>query len=193
MEYKDEQILKLREEEKRQQFSTLQTGIYLGGNILKFREEIFMDAFSVSLPETMKILPEEYAKVKYPSEFRPQILLSTPELEVNLGFTLFPDIPSTEELKTMGEGVMQGIKRAHPDCILYPAKYIQEGKGYYFSFRSHALDEDIYNMSLLMQLENGLLQGSFNCLYRQHSEWKKVVVMIWETIEEWKEEEECEQ
>ncbi len=190
MPYTDEMILKLREEEKKKQFNTLEKGIYLGGQILEFETQILMDTFSISLPKIMGIMPIEYARIKYPSEFRPQILLTTMELDTNLGFTLFNEFYGSE-VKTMGERIMRGISRAHPDYPVYPGKSIQEGKGYFFSFRSHALDSDVYNMSLIMKLKDRLLQSSFNCIYQQHTEWRKIVLLLWETIQEWEEEEEC--
>ncbi|MBQ9989549.1 MAG: hypothetical protein IJP31_01190 [Lachnospiraceae bacterium] len=189
MPYTDEMILKLREEEKKKRFNTLETGIYLGGQILEFETQILMDTFSISLPKIMGTMPMEYARIKYPSEFRPQILLTTPELDVNLGFTLFNEFGS--EVKAVAERIMRGIKRAYPDYPIYPGKGIREGKGYFFSFRSHALDSDVYNMSLVMKLKDRLLQGSFNCIYQQHTEWRKIVLMLWETIQEWEEEKEC--
>lgn len=189
--YTDEEILKLREEEKKKQFNTLETGIYLGGKILKFKKQILMDTFSISLPEIMEVMPMEYARVKYPSEFRPQILLTTPELDVNLGFTLFSKEVGDNTIEVLAEQVMRVIKRVHPDYLIYPGKRLKEGKGYFFSFRSHALDSDLYNMSLLLGIKGRLLQGSFNCIYSQHTEWRKIVLMLWETIQEWEEEEEC--
>lgn len=190
MPYTDEMILKLREEEKKKQFNTLEKGIYLGGQILEFETQILMDTFSISLPKILGIMPIEYARIKYPSEFRPQILLTTTELDTNLGFTLFNEFYGSE-VKIMAERIMRGISRAHPDYPVYPGKSIQEGKGYYFSFRSHALDSDVYNMSLIMKLKDRLLQSSFNCIYQQHTEWRKIVLLLWETIQEWEEEEEC--
>lgn len=183
--YADEEILKLREEEKKRQFNTLETGIYLKGDVLKFKKQILMDAFSISLPEVIGGMPMEYARIKYPSEFRPQVILTTPELDANFGFTLFPSEVSNKDLKAVAGRIRRVIKRAHPDYQLYPGKYICEEKGYYFGFRSHALDSDLYNMSLLMQIKDRLLQGSFNCIYKEYIEWKNIVLMIWETIQEW--------
>lgn len=61
MPYTDETILKLREEEKKKQFNTLETGIYLGGQILEFETQVLMNTFSISLPKIMGIMPIEYA------------------------------------------------------------------------------------------------------------------------------------
>ncbi len=187
----DEKILNIREEERKKQFNTLDTGIYLGGKILKFEQQVFMNAFSISLPENMGGMPMEYAKVKYPSEFRPQIILTTPELDVNLGFTLFPEESGKEDLESIAERIMRVIKRVHPDYRIYPVKNLGKKEGAYFSFRSHALDSDLYNMSLVMKIKGRLLQGSFNCAYQKHSEWRNIVLMMWNTIQEWKEDEEC--
>ncbi len=191
MSYADEQILKLREEEKKKQFNTLETGIYIGGDILCFERRAILNTLSLSLPYTMTVMPIEFARIKYPSEFRPQVILTTPELDVNLGFTLLTDVFGGIDLEELADRMMNMIKRVYPDYRIYPGKRLKHLEGYFFSFRSHALDSDLYNMTLVMKIKDRLLQGSFNCLYKQHTEWRKIVLMMWETIQEWEEEEEC--
>ena len=47
-------------------------------------------------------MPIEYARVKYPSKFRPQIILTTPDLSVNCGFMMYPkELQCDDRLKVL--------------------------------------------------------------------------------------------
>ena len=86
MTYTDEEILEKREQRKKETYTTLEEGLYLGGEVVSFERKELFELFSIMLPAEWKQMPPEYAKVKYPSEFRPQIILTTDDLEVNMGF-----------------------------------------------------------------------------------------------------------
>lgn len=184
MAYMDEDILKKREEEKRKKYSTIESGIFLDGKILNFEKKELLDEITVYVPESMILMPKEYARVKYPSEFRPQVIFTTMDLSVNLGFTVFPEEIFSNDVKKIAEQTQGAIHRAYPDYLIYPCKDINNTGGCYFSFRSHAMDSDLYNMSLVMALGKKLIQGSFNCYYKDFKKWEKMVVMIWESVQE---------
>ena len=83
MPYADEELLEKREEAKKKKYQTLEDGIYLDGRVLSFERTGILDSFSVCLPDVMKIMPLDYARIKYPSEFRPQMILTTEDLSVS--------------------------------------------------------------------------------------------------------------
>ena len=87
---RDLEILKKREERKKEKYQTLEDGIYMNGKILQFERKSILNTFTLYLPDIIKQMPKEYARIKYPSEFRPQQILTTCDLSVNLGFTVFP-------------------------------------------------------------------------------------------------------
>lgn len=61
------------------------------------------------LPEPWKQMPQEYAKIKYPSEFRPEIIITTSDISVNLGFTVFPDKIQSDDTMKMVERTRAAI------------------------------------------------------------------------------------
>lgn len=187
MVYIDEEILKKREEQKKLKYTTLEKGIYLDGKLIKFERRNLLSEISVLVPETMIPMPEEYARIKYPSEFRPQVILTTMDLSVNLGFTVFPEQIVVRDIKKMAEQMQAAIHRSNPDYRINPCEDLAETQGCFFSFRSHAMDSDLYNMTLIMPRKKKLVQGSFNCPYRDSQKWNKTVLMMWESIEEPKE------
>ena len=63
MKYTEEEILKKREERKREKYSTLETGIYMDGRIMQFQRQELFGEITVMLPDSMQVMPEEYARI----------------------------------------------------------------------------------------------------------------------------------
>ena len=189
MDYKDEEILEKREEAKKEKYCSLETGIYMDGTMIYFNNIEILEEFRVFLPDTMKQMPKEFARVKYPSEFRPHIILTTLDFSVNMGFSVFPNGVPCDDLPQMALRMRAAIHRSSPDCQLFPCEDLQKIPGTWFAFRSHAMDTDVYNMILVTTIDGKLVQGSFNCYYKDYQKWKEFVLMMWETISPLTEEE----
>lgn len=180
---RDIEILKKREERKKEGHQTLEDGIYMDGRILQFERKPILNTFTLFLPDVMKQMPKEYARIKYPSEFRPQQILTTCDLSVNLGFTVFPKQIQWEDQMELLRQMQAAIVRSNPDgkksaCIL-----LQQVSGGYFTFRSHAMDSDLFQMMALISVGEQLVQASFHCIYSENTKWKKMILMLWETIQ----------
>lgn len=188
MTYIDELILKKREEMKKEKFATLEEGMYLDGRMTYFERKDLLDALSIMLPDSWKQMPEEYARIKYPSEFRPKIIITTADLSVNLGFTVFPGQIQVDDAAKTVERMRAAIHRSNPDYLMYPCNKLQDIQGSWFAFRSHAMDSDLYNMMMIASVGKKTVQGSFNCLYNEYAKWKKMVLLIWNSILELREE-----
>lgn len=184
MSYMDDEILDKRERKKKETYTTLEKGMYLGGKIVHFERQELFEAFSIMLPEAWKQMPEEYARVKYPSEFRPQVILTTADLAINMGFTAFEETMQCDDIEMLTERIRSVIHRNNPNYLLQPCESLSEVEGYWFSFRSHAMDSDLYNMLLTVIVKKRIVQGSFNCPYKDYPDWKNAVLMIWNSIME---------
>lgn len=187
MEYQDEVVLEKREKKKQKKFSTLDDGFYMDGNIMRFNRETLLDIFSIMLPDTMKLMPDELAKIKYPSEFRPQRIVTSMDLSVNFGFSAFLYEMETENIDKLVERMQEAIHRSNPDYRMYEREIFNKINGCWFSFRSHAMDSDVYNMLFVISVDEIRIQGCFNCLYQDYPKWHPLVLMIWESIEAIKE------
>ncbi len=182
-EFNDEVILKKREEIKKQKYVTIENGCYVRGKILKFILKDMFHIFSLYMPDNMCKMPEELAKIKYPSEYRPDSIYTTLDLSVNIGFNILGDELQIKDVQKVAERMRAAIQRSNSSFQFYEIEKINKNSGCYFDFRSHAIDVDIYNMIYLVSIENNLIQSNFNCLYQQKNDWKKVVKLIWESIE----------
>lgn len=181
--YLDEAILQKREQIKREKFHSIEDGFFIAGKIIHFHQKTIMNSFSICLPDNMGLMPKELAKIKYQSEFRPQILLTTLDLSTNLGFSLFHRKMQDDEIQKICERMMGAIKREHADYSFFGCQKISEIRGCQFSFRSHAMDTDLFNMMLVAQMAEQTVLGSFNCLYKDYKLWKELILATWKTMQ----------
>lgn len=182
MKYLDEIILEKREQKKKEKHTTLEDGIYMDGKILQFERKKLLGMMEIALPKGWKQMPKEYARVKYPSEFRPQMIMTTEDLGVNMGFTVFPEAIQYGDAGKITERMQAAIHRSNSDYSMLSRESLPKIKGSWFAFRSHAMDSDLYNMMLIASVDMKTVQGSFNCPYKDYMKWKKVVLMIWDSI-----------
>lgn len=181
--YLDEAILQKREQIKREKFHSIEDGFFIAGKIIHFHQKTIMNSFSICLPDNMGLMPKELAKIKYQSEFRPQILLTTLDLSTNLGFSLFHRKMREDEIQKICERMMGAIKREHADYRFFGCQNIPEIRGCQFSFRSHAMDTDLFNMMLVAQMAEQTVLGNFNCLYKDYKLWKELILETWKTMQ----------
>lgn len=181
--YLDEAILQKREQIKKEKYHSIEDGFFIAGKIINFIPKTLMNSFSIYLPDNMGVMPQELAKIKYQSEFRPQILLTTLDLSTNLGFSLFHRKMQDDEIQKICERMMGAIKREHTDYRFFGCQKIPEIRGCQFSFRSHAMDTDLFNMMLVAQMAEQTVLGNFNCLYKDYKPWKELILATWKTMQ----------
>lgn len=185
IEYDENVILHQRELFYKEKYSTLKSGMYIENRIERFvNAKLFDDQMEIILPESFGIMPDSYLKIKYPSQFRPQIILTKADLSVNLGFTLFSQGVSEEELESLAVQMKNIIKRANPMAQFYSQEIVDTTNctKVWFDFRTQALDEAIYNIQFLTIINSCIMQGVFNCLYRNVDEWYEMIKQIIESI-----------
>lgn len=189
--YDENMILHQREILLKEKYSTLKSGMYINNRIEKFdNAKLFDGQMEIMLPESFGIMPDLYLKIKYPSQFRPQIILTKADLSVNLGFTLFSQKISEEELEGVAVQIKNTIKRANPTAQFYSQEIFDTTncKKVWFDFRTQALDESIYNIQFLAIINSYVMLGTFNCMYRDVDEWYETAKQIVESITDVKKE-----
>lgn len=69
--------MKLKRREKYAKYSTLETGIYIKDELVEFEPRDIPELnINASLPKTFVRMPLSIAKIKYPSETRPQMIFT---------------------------------------------------------------------------------------------------------------------
>ena len=171
----------------KEKYSKIESGMFINNRIEEFsKSQLFDDQMEIMLPKSFGIMPDSYIKVKYPSQFRPHLILTTMDLSVNLGFTLFNQKASEEEIEGLAVQIKNTIKRANPIAQFYGQETFNSTncKKVWFDFRTQALDEAIYNIQFITLIDHNIMLGIFNCLYRDTDEWHEMIKQIIESIKD---------
>ena len=151
--------------------------VTLEEEIIEFEErKLLEDKISISLPKNFEVMDPELASIKYPSEARPELIITNEETSINITFdhteTPLEDL-DVEEFK---DSIMEMFKE-----VYVSAEYIEEGVIYvngrnigYFDFIVSALDGDIYNIIFCTGLEGRALMCNFNCTEEEMEYWKPI-------------------
>lgn len=189
-EFLDEKILEMRNIKNKLENTDIKKGVYIKDDFIQFEEfKLFNDSMSILLPNNFVDLPENMKKIKYPSEQRPQIIKTSLDTSVNFCFSLLPLPITNEQTKDAIKQFKTVIKRVNPAYIFYDLKEEQicDKTVSWFDFKSYGIDFPMYNIMYITPIKNKLMQGVFNCLYKDIDEWKEYVFQAIKSIKEEKE------
>ncbi len=181
MEKIDEVVLELRRELEKSKHTNVYTGMYANGELIRFQRFFFFeDKMSVMLPEDFREMDREAARLKYPAENRPEQILTSEDTTVN--FTLkYVDVPIQEEELLPAAGQMRAVMgRLNPSNQFFESDTLEreDGMAVWFDYKSYALDDAMYNLIYLTQIDGHLLQGAFNCPFAICREWKEIARQV---------------
>lgn len=185
MNFEDEKIIAQRKAEQKKQYNSIETGIYVGDELVRFAESrMFEEQMAVMLPDQFADLPKESARKKYPSENRPQVIKSSQDGTINFTFSLLDYRLTPELLKGTIIQIQLLIQRLYPaNMLLEDGELTAEyAKAAWFDFRSSGLDSAIYNFIYVIPVAERMMLGMFNAPASQRREWSPVVKKVVETI-----------
>lgn len=184
--YFDEQILRMRRNEKSAEKSLLEQGVFIGTQYYEFSRVRIIDyRISVLLPNTFIDLPEEMAKMKYPS--RPQVIKSSLDTTANFTFRWFPDESfSSERTDRAMQKFRTFLTKMNPSITVMRTglERLETERLVWLQYRSQAVDEEIFNIAFLTPIANRMLFGSFNCRYNQYEDWWSAMQSVMRSIKD---------
>jgi len=161
---------------------------YIGKKRYVFTARELSEArITVHLPELFLDLPESIAKQKYPSENRPQIIISSSDISVNFAFTLLPEPTDDDEIIEVRNDALNAMKRLYPqntysdtgvDVTVCSRIYA------WYEYSGPTLDSEMYALNAFMCIKDKLLHFLFNCPNEAHEQWKPVVLEVINSIVE---------
>ena len=102
MGYLDEEILETRRQFRRQEHTTLETGMYAGEELITFTcSKIFDSHVCIPLPVPSVMLPEGMKNIKYPSREAPDFVMTSLDSTVNICLNLLPVSLKEGELEAL--------------------------------------------------------------------------------------------
>lgn len=190
--YGDEDFIYLIKEEEEIKVEQEHINQITDGYIIIDDEKIFMentpvseDEFSMTLPVVFEPMDQSLAKIKYPSENRPDFILSNPETTITANFSHKRDLLDDDEVEEFKNIIQESIMKMYPSSKVIESNTIEvDGhKIAYFDFITPAIDSEIYNLMFFFSLKGRLLMGAFNCLKLDMFDWKDIFLQMLHSIQ----------
>ncbi|MCL2152301.1 MAG: hypothetical protein FWH57_04980 [Oscillospiraceae bacterium] len=178
--------LKENMDEKSQAIDIADTAV-VGGVSYSFQKiHMFDGSVSVIVPEQFVEMNEESAKLKYPSDYRPQCIYTNYNGALNIAFSLLDYPFDKNQIEEQISEWEMGIKQANPAYVFLTRKteVLDVVKIGYFEYKSDAQDDKVYNFVFIISACKKLLLGVFNCPFEQHKDWRQLVVRMILSIKE---------
>lgn len=80
----------------------------------------------LDLPDSFQIMPLELAEIKYPSIFRPQQIFTSIDLDINMGFNIFPQKLEEDDMWILAEHMKSIITKENNGILIWPLLYSRQ-------------------------------------------------------------------
>ena len=187
MEFLDEQIIELRRKEKAASEDIHGDGITINGELLTFKETLLLkDKMSIWLPESFVDMPSKIARIKYPSEQRPQIIKTDLLGSTNFAFNLLDSPVKPSQMQSTADGIQTILQKVNPANIFYENGTETLGKTTlsWFDFKGYGIDTQIYYIMFVTAIGGRLMHGIFNCAIADMEAWKDAAFQVIRSIED---------
>ena len=184
--YIDEKIIPMKLETDNSISMSLEDGYYISGKLETFTKALyFNDSVSIYTPSSFIDMPDEIKEIKYPTNFRPEIIKTNLAGDINLSLSLLEE-GKDADIETLLSDLKSLLSKAHKGIRFLEAKKLNK-EGFveinFFDFILPGIDEKIYHMMGMGKTDRQIIQVIFNCMEPDANSWKKAVIDIFENIE----------
>ena len=141
---------------------------------------------SIWLPESFVDMPSKIARIKYPSEQRPQIIKTDLLGSTNFAFNLFDKPIKPVQMQSAADGMKAILKKVNPANIFYESATEPLGETMlsWFEFKGHGIDTQIYYIVFITSIGGNLMHGIFNCAIADMEAWKNAAFQVIRSIQD---------
>ncbi len=132
---------------------------------------------SLEIPQTLTPMSDEMAKIKYPSENRPQVIYGDERGKASLGISAGRHALPASQIDMAKEATVKMLANFKPQA---EAVTVDGHKAWLITFRSQAPDTEILNMMLMTSQNDKAVQVAFNMtkdLEAQYQDAAKATLM----------------
>lgn len=153
---------------------------------MHFKERsLFKNQVYIKIPEEFIEMPSNWVRIKYPSENRPEIILTSPDSTMDFTFSLIEDESESANVFDLITSAKAVIKRKNPANLFYNLKILKSNFDLdigYCDYLGYALDGDVYVVMYVTRIEEQLLLGTFCCPKESMESWKVIIPQVLKTI-----------
>ncbi|MCI7790074.1 MAG: hypothetical protein MR531_04735 [Lachnospiraceae bacterium] len=139
---------------------------------------ILNDKFSILLPDDFQDMDLKVASLKYPSPSRPSVIKTNEESSVDFMYNnLHQNVPQ-EQLSTLLQLIRINIMNVNSGVVFHEQGEIDEAdnKIVWMEYENPTLDGQMYNIMFLVNVNNEVIQGMYNCNVQEKDKWKKIML-----------------
>jgi len=165
---------------------TIYTGIKIDGRWLDFEERTLVEGkITMMVPKEFTEMDMAIAKIKYPSEERPETILTDGNGATNIMFSYMEDTMVNEESEEVRDQLLAIMRRVNPGIkpLSTGMEVISDKNVAYVEFSNPAIDGKLYNLMFFLELNGRTLMGSFNCFSKAMKYWKKPALEMMQSIQ----------
>lgn len=182
MEYFDEELLETKRALERQNYTTLETGMYAGEELITFTDITLPDSeMHLPLPDQFIVMPTEVKQIKYPSLNAPSFIITSLDSLVNIGFNLLPAALQGGELICISSQFQNALRNMNPSVVIKNQTECETDSGnemVWFEYQGYHLDGQSYNRIYFIRMRKFMLQGMFSCQLKDQHKWREIVGRI---------------
>ncbi|MCM1560822.1 MAG: hypothetical protein NC123_14975 [Butyrivibrio sp.] len=170
------------EEEKH----SIYNGIKIYGKWIYFERCPFAnDTITMMLPKNFVQMDPDMAKKKYPSEQRPETILTDETGAVNLMFQYMEGEADDATIESLSNQIFGMMKRVNPGIKERELGSVDTSgkKIAYVEFSNPVMDGKLYNLMFFLAVKGRPLMGSFNCRTKEMKYWRTVAFEMIQSIE----------
>ncbi len=187
MDFLDKKIIEMRRKEAQKELNIREDGLIINGEQIDFQETLlFHEKMTILLPTSFVDMPQKIARIKYPSEQRPQIIKTNLLGSTNFAFNLFDKTIKPVQMQSAADGMKSILKKVNPANIFYESgtEPLGETMLSWFEFKGHGIDTQIYYIVFLTSIGGKLMHGIFNCAVADMEAWKEAAFQVIRSIQD---------
>ncbi len=166
--------------------SIFDTGVKILGKWISFERRLLAkETITMMLPKDFVPMPPEIARMKYPSEHRPETILTEETGSVNLMLQYMDgevDNNTIEIFRNQVFGMMKRVNSGIKEREMGAAD-VAGVRIAYVEFSNNAMDGKLYNLMFYLPVKGKPLMGSFNCMTKDMKYWKTIAFEMMQSIE----------
>lgn len=175
-----------KEAEKEAETSKINAGVKIQGKWIEFeKRSLANNTISMMVPKNFEPMSMEKVRLKYPSEHRPETILTNDLGTINIMFQYMDGEVSNSTIEVFRNQIFGTMKRVNPGIKERTIGTVQaQGMQIaYVEFSNNTWDGKLYNCMFYLAIEEKPLMGSFNCPTKEMKYWKDLAIEMMQSIE----------
>lgn len=186
---RETKIIEMRQRGLEEKYNSIyESHVFIGRQYIEFvLQDIFPQSVRGMLPKTFIDMPDIFAKQKYPSQHRPAVIKTSPDLAVNFAFQYFEERVPVEELVQAARYFYGMLQKCYPgygylDFSQGCRRDEEENKLAWYIYSNPTMTDTVFNIHAFTIVEGRLLQGIFNAPETLFVQWKPYALEAFQSI-----------